>query len=134
MKNKFLETELKLSPGIDPGRIIINLAKRFNFRSIVLDDIDRIEDSEGGLIARIGNLACGIDAEAILKEDATPQGYAAVLCMYTGPVIGFLDGEKKIAQAKLSAHVLQNICHGRILRKIERHGYTPEWWPFEDTY
>jgi len=134
MKNKFLETELKLSPGIDPGKIIINLAKRFNFRSIVLDDIDRIEDSEGELIARIGNLAGGIDAEATIMEDATPQGYAAVLCMYTGPVVGFSEGRKQIIRAHLSAHVLQNICHGRILRKAERYGRTPEWWPFEDSY
>jgi len=133
MKNKFLKTELKLCPGLDPGKIIINLAKRFNFRNIVLDDIDRNEYSEG-LIAKISNLADGIDAEAAVMEDATPQGYDAVLCTYAGPVIGFLEGRKQIIRARLSAHVLQNICHERILRKIERYGYTPEWWPFKDTY
>ena len=133
MRSKFLEFELKLCPGLDPGAIIMNLTKRFNFRNIVLDDIDRTEDFEG-LIARVGNLANGIDAKATIMEDATFQGYDAVLCTYNGPVIGFLDDRRQIVRAELSAYTFQNIsCRGRLVRKAERQGYTPEWWPFEDT-
>ncbi|MFH1710910.1 MAG: hypothetical protein ABH840_01210 [Nanoarchaeota archaeon] len=133
MMNNFLETELKLGPGLYPGRIIADIAKRFKFREIVLDDIDRNEDSDV-LRARVVNLAEGIDAEVEVMEDATPQGYPAVLCKYTGPVIGFSNRKRQIIRAELSAYVIQGVCKGRILRKIERHGYTPEWWPFEDSY
>jgi len=135
MKSKFLEDELKLCPQIEPGRIIRDIARRFNFREISPEEIERIEKS-GILRARIKNLCSGIDAGAALKEDSNFQGYPASLIEYMGPVVGFVDGTRKIVYGQLSAHVIQGICGAgfqrRLVRKIERHGYTPEWWPFED--
>jgi len=125
--------DMSLYPGLEPRKIIINLAKRFHFRDLVLDDIDRIESSDE-LRATVRNLCDGIDAEAILKEDITPQGYAATLCKYTGPVVGFLDGKRQVVRAEISAYVFLGCCRGRFVRKAERHGDTPEWWPFEDSY
>jgi len=74
-----------------------------------------------------------MDAEATLEEGVTSQGYATSLCEYTGPVIGFLNGERRIVMAEFSAHGFTGICRGQIVRAAERHGYTPTWWPFEDS-
>ena len=131
MQNKVLRAELRLSPELDPCKVIINLSREFNFRKIVLDDIDRTEDS-GGLRARINNLASGIDAETSLEECSSPEGYAEMLCRYSGPVVDFLNGRRQIVKAELSAYVMQSIHKGHIVKRVERQGDAPSWWLFRD--
>ena len=72
MLSKFLKIDLELCPGLEPRQIIIDIARRFNFRDISFGDIERVEYF-GKIRARVANLAEGMDAEATLEEGATSQ-------------------------------------------------------------